>query len=92
MGVVLHENSEDSLTSAGNYALAEALAILQAQHPEGKQSLLNEGENAVEHALNRRVEIVLSVSTQADDVIVIDKVDTNIAADPTLHPDLQLEK
>ena len=63
-----------------------------AQHPEGKQSLLNEGENAVQHALNRRVEIVLSVSTQADDVIVIDKVDTNIAADPTLHPDLQLEK
>lgn len=63
-----------------------------AQHPEGKQSLLNEGDNAVEHALNRRVEIVLSVSTQADDVIVIDKVDTNIAADPTLHPDLQLEQ
>lgn len=85
--------SERRTQAVANYLVQKGVPAQRiAQHPEGKQSLLNEGDNAVEHALNRRVEIVLSVSTQADDVIVIDKVDTNIAADPSLHPDLQLER
>lgn len=85
--------SERRTQAVAEYLIQKGIPAQRiAQHPEGKQALLNEGDNAVEHALNRRVEIVLSVSTQADDVIVIDKVDTNIAADPTLHLDLQLEK
>ena len=35
-----HENSEGSLTSAGNYALAEALAILQALRDNTSEQLL----------------------------------------------------
>ncbi|MDO5768584.1 MAG: OmpA family protein [Psychrobacter sp.] len=81
--------------AVADYLISQGVLAQQImQHPEGKQSLLSEGEDKIDHALNRRVEIVLSAADMPQDIIIDNSpISKNDAINNRRYSkDLQLEK
>lgn len=80
--------SQRRINSVVDYLVSQGIAKTQMQaHPEGKQNLKQTGSSLTDHALNRRVEIYLSLD---GDHISSDTTDHNVMQQRD-YSDLQLE-
>lgn len=81
--------------AVAEYLISQGVPAAQiTQYPEGKQTLLTQGEEKIDHALNRRVEIVLSFDDAPKNIKIVTAPTTksDTLSERRLSTDLQLEK